>query len=153
MEEWKKLHWKPEQGIKDEEEMTTVQIGRDRTEGIPARIIGKKMCIHFPLQPRAGAKVTDSHYSSAVSKYVWNIPEMSPISSWCQSMQNTKASTAVVYNSSPGYGADTKIFHGGWWPDRWPVVSLTMEFLLLFSFCFLVLETRKLYSQTSHTEI
>lgn len=50
--------------------MRTVQIGKDRTEEISAWVIGKKMCIHFPLQPGAGAQVTDSHCSSAVSKYV-----------------------------------------------------------------------------------
>lgn len=61
----------------------------------------QKKCIHFSLQPRAGAKVTDSYYS-AVSKYIWNTPAIFPTSSWCQSMQSVIPSIAVCYHSSSG---------------------------------------------------
>lgn len=82
--------------------MGTVQIVRDRTEGISAWDIGKKMCIHFSPQPGAGAKVTDSHHSSAASKYAQKTPATFPISFWCQSMQSIIPSTAVCCHRSSG---------------------------------------------------
>lgn len=99
MDDWKQVHWKPEQG---EKEMRTVQIGRNRTEGISTWDIGKNMCMHFSLQPGAGAKVTDSHFSSTGSEYIWNTPATFPTSSWCQSTQSIIPSTAVCYHSSVG---------------------------------------------------
>jgi len=152
MDDWKQLHRKLEQGIKDEEVMGTVQIGKDRTEGISAWDIVKK-CVYISLyslgqEPRL-LILTALPLSVNMYDTLQQCFPPPPGASPCRALYVLLLFATTVVQVT--YTADIKSSHGGWWPDREPVESHIMKLLLLFSLLFL--KARKLYPQSSHTEI
>lgn len=131
--------------------MGTVQTERDRTEGISAWDIGKKS-VYISLyslgqEPRLliltillSANTYETH-----QQYSPPPPGASP----CRVLYLLLLFATTVVQVT--YTVDIKSPHGGWWPDRKPVGCHVLEFLLLFSLLFS--KARKLYPQTSHTEI
>lgn len=132
--------------------MRTVQIGRDRTEGISAWDIDKKR-IYISLyslgqEPRLLILTTLPPSADMYETHQQRSPPP-PVASPCRALYLLLLFATTVVQVT--YIADIKSSHGGWWPDREPVGSHIMEFLLLFSLLFL--KARKLYPQTSRTEI